>query len=291
MLDTKSFDKSSLAPLLDQLSDGIAIVAPDSGSVLYANAVLASWLGKSSNELQSTSLQNLFHPEVHVELLDLARKICQGTLEQAAVTAHLSIDDLSFEAADVRLCRVIEAEAVLLGVAIRREKRLPLGITASATRSDPLTGLADRQFLFDRLTGLLRGETSSDRRFAVLFVDLDNFKQVNDAHGHLIGDSVLREVARRLQGCVRDGDHVVRFGGDEFVVLVEGVDGPSESESIVRRIQAALARPIALPHGEFSLSLSIGVAQASPDHHSPEELLHAADRAMYAAKRNAQAPS
>ena len=78
---------------------------------------------------------------------------------------------------------------------------------------------------------------------------------------------------------------MVRFGGDEFVLLVEGVAGPKEIEPVVRRIQAALANPIALPEGEFTLSVSIGVAQASPDHESPEELLQAADRAMYAAKR------
>jgi diguanylate cyclase (GGDEF)-like protein len=148
-----------------------------------------------------------------------------------------------------------------------------------------LTGLADREYLLRRMSALLRGERAADRQFAVLFVDLDNFKQVNDAHGHLMGDRVLREVARRLVGCVRDGDSVVRFGGDEFVVLVEGVAGPTEIEPIVGRIHAALQQPIALPEGEFTLSLSIGAAIASPDHLSPEDLLQAADRAMYAAKR------
>ena len=135
------------------------------------------------------------------------------------------------------------------------------------------------------MTALMDGGHSGDRQFAVLFVDLDNFKQVNDTHGHLVGDRVLSVAARRLSDSVRDGDHVVRYGGDEFVLLMERVASQSDIEPLVGRIHAVLAEVISLPEGDFTLSVSVGAALASPEHQTPEDLLAAADRAMYAAKR------
>jgi diguanylate cyclase (GGDEF)-like protein len=137
----------------------------------------------------------------------------------------------------------------------------------------------------------LEGERVADREFAVLFIDLDNFKQINDRNGHLIGDGVLREVAKRLQSCVRECDHVTRYGGDEFVVLLERVSGLAEVEPVVARIRAALSEPAILSEVRFSLSLSIGVAKSAPHLRSPEDVLAEADRAMYAAKRGASIPA
>jgi diguanylate cyclase (GGDEF)-like protein len=152
-------------------------------------------------------------------------------------------------------------------------------------RRDPLTGLHDRAFLLARLQALLQGERPADHHFAVLFVDLDNFKQINDFYGHLVGDGVLVEVARHLSHCVREEDYVVRFGGDEFVVLIEGIADKRDIQPVIDRIHDALEEPIALPAGEFRLSVSIGAAEASPEFQSPEALLAAADRAMYASKQ------
>ena len=119
----------------------------------------------------------------------------------------------------------------------------------------------------------------------MLFVDVDGFKQVNDSYGHLVGDRVLAEVARRLASSVRARDHVARFGGDEFLVVLERVNDPSVIEPVVRRIQVAFDRPIALPQGEVMLGVSVGAARADQVGSSAESLIDAADRAMYAAKR------
>ena len=116
---------------------------------------------------------------------------------------------------------------------------------AAEKRRDPLTGLHDRAFLLARLQALLQGERLADHHFAVLFVDLDNFKQINDAYGHLVGDGVLVEIARRLNQCVREGDYVTRYGGDEFVVLIERIADRRDIQPVVDRIHAALEEPIA----------------------------------------------
>jgi diguanylate cyclase (GGDEF)-like protein len=283
--DLPPSDDFALSPLLDQLSDGIAVAAPQPWRLLDVNSTLADWFGKRKDELQGAAVEKLFDPASRAQVLKLADSVCHGSAATAAMTAHLRTDDLEFGAVDVRFCRILAGNEVRLGIVVRRGALRPQAAPTTAERRDPLTGLPDREFLLRRLAALLHGARSGDRQFAVLFVDLDNFKQVNDAHGHLMGDRVLREVARRLSGCVRDGDYVVRFGGDEFVVLVDGVRGANEIEPIVRRIHTTLEKPIALPEGEFTPSLSIGVAEASPDHHSPEDLLRDADRAMYAAKR------
>jgi diguanylate cyclase (GGDEF)-like protein len=157
---------------------------------------------------------------------------------------------------------------------------------SDASRIDPLTGLPDRAALLDRLVTLLHGERACDRQFALLFLDLDNFKRVNDEFGHLIGDAVLREAARRIAECVRERDMVARYGGDEFVALIDGVTAPEDVQPVVQRIRASLDQPIEFTEGEVRLSLSAGVAFAERCD-SPEELLRTADRSMYAAKRSA----
>ena len=145
---------------------------------------------------------------------------------------------------------------------------------------DPLTGLANRTLLHDRLEhALARAERERDAT-AVLFVDLDNFKQVNDAHGHAAGDAALVELGRRLQTAVRPGDTIARLGGDEFVALCEHVDEES-ALAVGRRLLEAIGRPFTIGGIEHKLSASIGVALGNSD---PDVLLANADAATYGAK-------
>jgi diguanylate cyclase (GGDEF)-like protein/PAS domain S-box-containing protein len=146
---------------------------------------------------------------------------------------------------------------------------------------DPLTGLANRTLLRDRLEhALARSERDEEMATGVLFVDLDNFKQVNDAYGHAAGDAVLVELGRRLKTAVRPADTVARLGGDEFVVVCEEVDAET-ALALGRRLEATIREPLEVGGVTHSLTASIGIALGRTD---PDALLGDADTAVYDAK-------
>ncbi len=150
---------------------------------------------------------------------------------------------------------------------------------------DALTGLSNRALLIDRLSHALnRVNRRGDYIFAVLFLDLDRFKMINDSLGHTLGDQLLVTIARRLRECVRPDDTVARLGGDEFVVLLDGVQDVEEASTIANRIQESLKSPISLGDHEVVTSASIGIAASSRKYERPEQILRDADLAMYRAK-------
>jgi diguanylate cyclase (GGDEF)-like protein len=148
---------------------------------------------------------------------------------------------------------------------------------------DHLTGLPNRALLEERLTEAVDG-LSADTQVAVLLLDLDGFKQVNDEHGHSAGDHLLITVAERLLACLRSPeDTAARLGGDEFAVLLVGLDGPAAAQEVANRLLAEIQQPVVLPAGQLQPQVSIGIALRQA-HASIAELLHDADIAMYAAK-------
>ena len=149
---------------------------------------------------------------------------------------------------------------------------------------DTLTGLPNRVLLADRLSQALRRSAREGSSVAVLFIDLDRFKFVNDSRGHAVGDELLLAVAGRLRGVVRDHDTVARFGGDEFVVVCEDRDAAAQASCIARRIADTLREPVLTDDQEVFLGASIGIAVADRGAASPESLLRDADAAMYRAK-------
>ena len=154
---------------------------------------------------------------------------------------------------------------------------------------DTLTGLPNRRLLLDRLKKAMTSSTRSERYGALLFIDLDNFKTLNDTRGHDIGDLLLQQVAQRLIGCVRECDTVARLGGDEFVVMLEDLSenangAASQAESVGEKILAALNRTYLLADFEYGNTPSIGVTLFTDRHGSIDELLRMADLAMYQAK-------
>ena len=150
---------------------------------------------------------------------------------------------------------------------------------------DALTGLPNRTLFIDRLhQAFLRVQREPRMPFALFFLDVDRFKNVNDAFGHLTGDRLLGSIATRLEGALRPTDTVARFGGDEFVVLTEGIQDAHLATAIARRIQEAFQQPFELRGTEVFISLSMGIALWSERYTSSEELVRDADTAMYRAK-------
>jgi diguanylate cyclase (GGDEF)-like protein len=155
----------------------------------------------------------------------------------------------------------------------------------SSSLHDPLTGLPNRLLLLERLEHALLRSVRSRHPVAILFVDLDRFKIVNDSHGHLIGDELLIAVANRMASLIRPGDTLARLSGDEFVILCEAISAKLQIHMIARRIVEALGSPFPLDDVVVDVSASVGIAFSAPQETDPEELLREADIAMYQAKR------
>ena len=171
-----------------------------------------------------------------------------------------------------------------------RNRRSALELSRLA-RTDHLTGIANRaQFEFAVASEILQA-ARTDAPFTVLFIDLDGFKDVNDEHGHAAGDAILREVARRLQTQLREGDTVARLGGDEFgIVMRRGT--AEEALALCQRIVLAVEQPVALPSGfVVTLGMSVGEASFSRTAETVDALMAQADRALYASKRSSIARS
>jgi diguanylate cyclase (GGDEF)-like protein len=148
---------------------------------------------------------------------------------------------------------------------------------------DPLTDLPNRLLLKNRMTRALAGDGPP---FAALFIDLDGFKEVNDALGHRVGDQVLIEASRRIRGELRAGDFVARLGGDEFVALMWNIEAPELAAEVSERVILALGKPLDNVHALRPLAASIGIAMARPGQDTPDDVIHRADGAMYLAKRS-----
>ncbi|HQT30790.1 MAG TPA: diguanylate cyclase [Thiobacillus sp.] len=181
---------------------------------------------------------------------------------------------------DVELLQFVSTQ---IATAIER-KQMEMALLHRA-RHDPLTDLPNRELFHDRLQAAMLLAGRNETRLALLYLDLDRFKQVNDSLGHPVGDLLLQETARRLRLCVRDSDTVGRVGGDEFLVLLNGIPLHKHAASIAEKIRVALDGPFTLAGQLVHVSPSIGIA-LYPDHgHDYRQLIRSADAAMYAAKK------
>ena len=174
----------------------------------------------------------------------------------------------------------------LLGMTreISETRETELALQHLATH-DALTDLPNRFLMADRLSQLLARAKRSSAAFAVLFMDIDRFKGVNDSRGHEFGDLLLRAVAKRLTSTVRQSDTVARIGGDEFVIILENLHQIAEADEVASKVQRALARPFTLERRRLKVTASIGISFYPENGEDTDTLLRAADYAMYLAKR------
>jgi diguanylate cyclase (GGDEF)-like protein len=237
---------------------------------------LAAHRAASLNEVTSRcfSWRNVMAEVLHESAAEL--EVSPESLSQA-----LSILQLSLEFSLVRMCECFEVERQRTDEELkRREEEL-----AFLATHDPLTGLPNRTLILDRVEQMLARSRRSQTPVAALFVDLDNFKSINDTLGHGAGDELLRAVTARLNGVIRDADALGRLGGDEFVVVSEELSLAAGPELVAERLLDALKQPFKLGADEetqLTVTASIGIAVG--DHTSAEELLRNADIAMYRAK-------
>jgi diguanylate cyclase (GGDEF)-like protein len=198
-----------------------------------------------------------------------------GLLIRMTYVPHLTIDP------DIRnLPKFIMAIGILLTF-LEDE----IGRTEHLALHDALTGLPNRRLLEDRMGNMLERAERNQTRAAILVVDLDGFKRINDTHGHAVGDEFLREVSARLNKVVRRADTLARSGGDEFTVLVSDILQPNGAEILAEKLQMELDRPITVRQLELCVSGSIGVALYPEDGETAESLCARADADMYRAKR------
>lgn len=223
--------------------------------------------------------------------LDLIERY-QGRFPETAfivMTAH-SRNELAAQAMRMGACDFLikgsftdfELETSIRFSCYRKQKEAQ--VYRLATR-DPLTGLANRSLFLDRLVNALARRRRSGDAAAILYIDIDGFKPVNDTHGHAAGDAVLCGIAERLTGHVRATDTVARLGGDEFAVLLESPASLAAAVKVAEGIVAALREPFSHQGTEIRVGASIGVAAAPQDGEDPDRLIAAADDRMYRAKR------
>jgi diguanylate cyclase (GGDEF)-like protein/PAS domain S-box-containing protein len=277
--------------LVQNASDVIAILDAD-GRIGYASPAVQSVWGQSPEELRGASLLELVHPEEHGGAATYLFNLLAQPGSILVNELRLKHSDGSWRDFEVVATNLLHQPAVEGIVATCRDITQRKAFERELSRlafTDTLTGLPNRALLTDRLTHALARADRQLCQVAVLFLDLDRFKVVNDSLGHASGDGLLVEVANRISSCLRVGDTAARLGGDEFTVLLEDVEDEQQAVEVAQRIAEALRLPVLLDGREVFVSASIGIALSSPHQIGPDGVLRNADLALYRAKADGRA--
>lgn len=274
---------------------GLAL-ADLSTNYVRVNETYAALLGRAPEDLVGVPFSQVLHPDDREGEQIRVTQLLSG--EEQALSAeqrYLAPDGRELwvlhgvtivpDAAGGPVWFAVSAQDITERRRAEQDLRDLTGRLAEQAVRDPLTGVANRTLLEERLRGALARDGRTGGTTGLLFLDLDGFKGVNDRHGHGAGDDVLRTVADRLVGSVRPSDTVARIGGDEFVVLAEGTAEP-DLRLLADRLAGAVTAPIALRGLDLNVGVSVGLAVSHAGETDPTSLLASADGAMYTAKRD-----
>jgi diguanylate cyclase (GGDEF)-like protein/PAS domain S-box-containing protein len=265
------------------------------GRIMDSNRAMQHLLGLSHEELEGRRTNEFVHPDDRAESRTSYQQMIDGG-ESSFRMQHRFVNragEILWVDASASLVRDSDGQksfAIGMFQDITQRKEAEAALQSQAALNeyqalhDGLTGLANRTLFRDRIEQAIKARRRADTQAAVLVMDLDGFKEINDSLGHAAGDDLLVELARRLEAALRRSDTVARLGGDEFGILLPDAEVPADVLLAVQRIQAAIAEPIMLHGLSLSLEASIGVARCPDDGADVESLLQCADGAMYHAK-------
>jgi diguanylate cyclase (GGDEF)-like protein/PAS domain S-box-containing protein len=275
------------AATMEWAAIGIAHV-DDDGRLLYVNPQLCTMLQYTEQELTGRSIQDISHPEDTNASDEMRAALRAGAIESFKIEKRYLRKDgtslwvgLTIATKRDRAGRRIADVSIVEDISVR--KRAEERVQYVATH-DGLTGLPNRAMFNELLNHAMESAKRRGTQVAVLFIDLDRFKIINDSLGHDAGDLMLREISARLRQCLRGSDVVARLGGDEFVVLLQDVDAQSQAAKVARKIGSATFRPVVIEGQECRVTASIGICMHPLAGQDDRSVLKHADMAMYVAK-------
>jgi len=281
-------DLQALYPKLVHLMLDTVFVVDRDNQIVFVSDACEALLGYLADELTGTMITNYMHPDDLAASLASITRVMNGQPHVDFRNRYMRKDGGIVHI--LWSARWYEEEGVRIGVArdvtALRQAEDELRYLA---HHDALTGLTNRSLFYDRLGSALHAAHRHRSGLALLFLDLDDFKLINDAYGHAVGDRVICTVARRLEGCVRETDTVARMGGDEFTVLLADIHSTDAVSRKVEQILAVLSEPLGGELHGIAPSCSIGVACYPADGEDADTLLSHADGDMYRIKRHRSA--
>jgi diguanylate cyclase (GGDEF)-like protein/PAS domain S-box-containing protein len=268
---------------LVQNSSDLVTVTDGSGTITYISPAVEGMLGHYPQDLVGQDLAKLMHGEDETALRSVYREMVDHSASQPArVEYRWRHRDGSYRDVEVtfsNLLREPSVQGIVLNTREVTERKALEAQLAHQAFHDPLTDLANRELFRDRVQHAL--ERRQGQPLAVLFLDVDDFKKINDSLGHSAGDNLLLSVADRIRSCLREGDTAARLGGDEFGVLLEDT---RDASTVADRIRDAMRAPISVDANDVCVTVSIGISVSTLAHDGADELLRNADVAMYTAK-------
>ncbi|MBT2772248.1 sensor domain-containing diguanylate cyclase [Halomonas sp. ISL-60] len=281
-------DLQALYPKLIHLMLDAVFVVDKDNQIVFVSDACESLLGYAPRELIGTLITNYMHPDDLAATRDSIDRVMNGKPHMDFRNRYIRKDGGIVHI--LWAARWYEEEGVRIGVArnvtalMQAEEELRY-----LAHHDPLTKLTNRALFYDRLVSGISAAHRHQNILALLFLDINDFKGINDVHGHAAGDRVLCTVARRLEGCVRETDTVARMGGDEFTVLLTDIKSTTAVTEKVDQILTVMSEPLGAEFGEVSMpSCSIGVACYPEDGKDADTLLSRADSHMYQIKRRSR---